>query len=71
MGEVKNHFIGFFCQFVFGSILSPWALWPLIPEHPGSASHGLTLMAWLLSWTSHWLATHTSSNLDVPQQKNG
>ena len=37
----------------------------LIPDILGSVKGGLPLMAWVLSWTSHWLSTPT---IFVPPQ---
>ena len=40
---------------------------PLAPDPLGSVRGGLLLMAWVSSWTSHWLATPTISGPPLPQ----
>ena len=52
-----------FLLVMVGSILGLWAIQPLDPGPPGSVRGGLPLMAWVSSWTSHWLAILSISAL--------
>ena len=42
---------------VLGSNPDLWAIQSPVPGHPGSVRHGIPLVAWASSETSHWLAT--------------
>lgn len=52
---------------VFGSIFDLCAEQPLVPGHQHSLRHGLPLMVWASSCTTHWLATLKSSVSSLPQ----
>ena len=66
------HFLFFFLSFSFFPIfvqLYPdlWAIQPLAPGPLGSFKGELPLMAWVSSWTSHWLIPPTISVSPLPQ----
>jgi hypothetical protein len=50
-----------FFQVLFGSTPGLYSILSLVPGPPSSVTGGLPLVAWDLSWTSHWLATRTNS----------
>ena len=56
-----------FLPIVFGSIFDLCAEQPLVPGHQHSLRHGLPLMVWASSCTSHWSATLKSSVSSLPQ----
>lgn len=61
----------FFMPVMFSFILGHWSALPLVPGPPSSVRCGLSLVAWVSSWTSHWLATPTSSVPPLPQHLSG
>lgn len=54
-------FVLFCLPVMFGSMLGPWTLQPLGPDHSGSARCGLPLKVWASNCICHWLAIPKSS----------
>lgn len=66
---IKHHLIGFnfFLLLMFGSFVDFWVIQPLLPVGSVTFLGGLSLVARVSRWISHWLATPTLFAPTLPQ----